>query len=153
MASIKEIGHVVLYVSDPKASAAWYCDLLGMEIVIDAPRLHGYFLSFGRKDHDLALFPAEGGHPLGRNDFNHLAFELDGGLDDLKAFRRRLVEKGVTITGTVDHEISYGIYFLDPDGHQLEVFWQRTKPEEDHIAAFRAAGAKATPIDLDALDS
>ena len=153
MVRIKEIGHAVLYARDPNASADWYCNLLGMEVVIDVPEWPGFFLSFGRRDHDLAIVPAGSERSPGQQDMNHLAFELEGDLDDLKAFRRQLVEGGVTITGTVDHGISYGIYFLDPDGHQLEVFWQRTPPEEEPKAAFRTVGVKSTPIDLDKQDN
>ena len=153
MTRIKEIGHVVLYVRDPDASSTWYCDVLGMEVVIEHTRFPAYFLSFGRRDHDIALFKYRGEGALGKRDFNHLAFELDGGLEDLKGFRRRLVESRVTITGTVDHGISYGIYFLDPDGHQLEVFCQRTKPDQDQKRAFRAIGVKAIPIELESAGS
>lgn len=149
MSAIKGIGHAVLYVSDPEASAAWYADILGMSTVIEEPRIPAIFLSFGWRDHDLALFKAPPGHNLGQQEYNHLALELDEDLEGLKAFRRRLVEKGVTITGTVDHVISYGIYFLDPDGHQLEVFMQRTPRDADQHEAFRTAGVKATPIDLE----
>lgn len=151
MPRIKEIGHAVIYVSNPAASAKWYCDVLGMEVVIEEPRFPGFFLSFGERDHDLALFKAPEGRKLGRDDYNHLAMELDGGVEDLKAFRRRLVDKGIEITGTVDHGISYGVYFLDPDGHQLEVFHQRTRPGEDKIQAFKVVGAKSTPIELDSV--
>ena len=149
MNTIKGIGHAVMYVTDPGVSADWYADILGMSTVIEEPRIPAIFLSFGWRDHDLALFKAPPGHSLGQQDFNHLAFEFGGDLEGLKAFRRRLVEKGVTITGTVDHGVSYGIYFLDPDGHQLEMFLQRTPPDEDQHEAFRTAGVKATPIDLD----
>jgi catechol-2,3-dioxygenase len=151
MTAIKGIGHAVLYVSDPEASAAWYGDILGMERVIDSSRIPAIFLSFGWRDHDLALFQAPPGQSLGQQDINHLALELDTDLEGFKAFRRRLVDRGVTITGTVDHGVSYGIYFLDPDGHQLEAFMQRTPAEADQHEAFRTAGVKATPIDLDSI--
>ena len=62
------------------------------------------------------------------------------------------MEKSVTITGTVDHGISYGIYFLDPDGHQLEVFRQRTSLSEDARMVFRGVGVMATPIELETVD-
>jgi catechol-2,3-dioxygenase len=152
MTRIKEIGHAVLHVSDVDASTEWYCDLLGMEVVLGSSQFNANFLSFGRKDHDLALFHSADIAGHGGREYNHLAFELDGDLEDLKAFRRSLVDRDVTITGTVDHGISYGIYFLDPDGHQLEVFQQRTSPDDDALAAFKAVGAKATPIDLDAMN-
>jgi len=152
MTRIKEIGHAVLHVSDVGASSAWYCDLLGMEVVLAPPEFPARFLSFGRKDHDIALFQSADVATHGGREYNHLAFEIDGGLEDLKAFRRTLVDRGVAITGTVDHGISYGIYFLDPDGHQLEVFQQRTSPDEDPKAVFNAVGAKSTPIDLEAME-
>ena len=153
MAKIKEIGHAVLHVSDVEASTRWYCDVMGMEVVIEEPHMPASFLSFGKRDHDLALFQIGDARVTAQTEYNHLAFELDGSLDDLKAFRRRLVEKAVTITGTVDHGISYGIYFLDPDGHQLEVFRQRTSPGEDARAVFRGVGVMATPIELESVDS
>ncbi len=153
MVKIKEIGHAVLNVRDPEVSARWYVDIMGMEIVAEAPAFPAIFLSFGRRDHDLALFKSEPAGEHGGRQLNHLAFELDGTLRDLQDFRQRLVAHGVTITGTVDHGISYGIYFLDPDGHQLEVFFQRTGATEDAIAAFKRVGVKATPIDLMALRS
>jgi catechol-2,3-dioxygenase len=59
----------------------------------------------------------------------------------------------VTITGTVDHGISYGVYFLDPDGHQLEVFHQRVGPDEEAKRMFGEIGAIAKPVDLNAVDS
>jgi catechol-2,3-dioxygenase len=151
MTTFKGIGHAVLYVSDPEASAAWYGEVLGMQRVIDSEHFQAIFLSFGTRDHDLALFQAPPGQQLGQQDFNHIALELDEDLEGFKAFRRRLVDKGVTITGTVDHGVSYGIYFLDPDGHQLEAFMQRTPAEADQHEAFRAAGVKATPIDLESI--
>jgi len=151
MTKIKEIGHAVLHVSDVAVSSDWYCDILGMEVVIESTRFPARFLSFGRRDHDIALFQTGDSAEHGGREYNHLAFEIDGALEDLKRFRRRLVDKGVTITGTVDHGISYGIYFLDPDGHQLEVFQQRTGPDEDPKAAFRGVGILATPVDLEAI--
>jgi catechol 2,3-dioxygenase len=149
MPKIKEIGHAVLHVSDVGASSDWYCDVFGMEVVVESAAIPGHFLSFGRKDHDIGLFQKADNAESGGREYNHLAFEIDGTLEDLKRFREGLVDKGVTITGTVDHGISYGIYFLDPDGHQLEVFQQRTGPDEDPKAVFRQVGAMGTPIDLE----
>ena len=153
MANIKEIGHAVMYVTDVDISAQWYCDVLGMEVVTSSERTQGKFLSFGRKDHDLALFQSSDVARHGRREYNHLAFELDGDLDDLRSFRRRLVDRDIPITGTVDHGISYGIYFLDPDGHQLEVFLPRTGAAGDSKAAMIEIGPKSEPIDLDTVES
>jgi len=150
---MKQLGHIVLFVSDPTASAEWYCDILGMEQVTHHPGIPAAFLSFGRRDHDIALFQVPDGRALGHHDAEHFALEIDGDLDDLKDFRVRLEEKGVKITGTVDHGISYSIYFLDPDGHQLEVFYQRVRPDDEAKRVFADIGAVAKPVDLSSVDS
>ena len=78
MVKIKEIGHAVLNVRDPKVSTRWYVDVLGMEIVAEVPAIPAIFLSFGRRDHDLALFKSEPtGERCGRQ-LNHLAFKRIG---------------------------------------------------------------------------
>ena len=151
MTRIKQLGHIVLFVQDLEASAEWYCDVLAMERVTAHEGIPAVFLSFGRRDHDIALFQVPDGRALGHHDAEHFALEIDGGLEDLKAFRARLEEKGVRITGTVDHGISYGIYFLDPDGHQLEVFQQRVRPDEEAKRMFGEIGAIAKPVDLNAV--
>ena len=149
MTRIKKLGHVVLYVRDATASAAWYADILGMDIVVSDVDIPAAFLSFNDRDHDLALFGIGDRRPLGGHDVNHISFEIDGTLDDLKLFHGRLRERGVRISGIVDHGISYGIYFFDPDGHQLEVFYQRIQPDQAAKSAFSTAPIQASPIELD----
>lgn len=149
MAKIKEIGHAVLHVRNLERSRAFYRDVLGMQEVTTAPGIPGCFLSFGDRDHDIALF--ETGEPIAPQGVNHIAFELAGDLDALKAFHRELVKSNVSIRGTVDHGISYGIYFLDPDGHQLEVFLERERPEPTRVEALRAVGVMSKPVDVQSL--
>ncbi len=148
MTRIRHVGHVVLYASDPEASAEGYCDLLGMEIVTRFEGLPGVFLSFGTRDHDIALFKAPGGGAFRNAELQHVAFELDGGLDDLKRFHARLVERDVTIEAVVDHGVSYGVYFRDPDGHRLEVFYQRVPNDGASKRMMAEIGAIADPVDL-----
>ena len=151
MTRIRRLGHVVLYASDPDASAAWYCDLLGMEIVTRPEGFAAVFLSFGTRDHDIALFKAPGDGAFRNAELQHVAFELDGGLDDLKRFHARLVERAVTIEAVVDHGISYGVYFHDPDGHRLEVFYQRVPNDGASKRMMAEIGAIADPVDLAAV--
>ncbi len=148
MTRIRHVGHVVLYASDPDASAAWYCDLLGMEIVTRPEDFPAVFLSFGTRDHDIALFKAPGGGACRNAELQHVAFELDGGLDDLKRFHARLVEKAAEIEAVVDHGVSYGVYFRDPDGHRLEVFYQRVPNDGASKRMMAEIGAIADPVDL-----
>jgi catechol-2,3-dioxygenase len=146
MTRIKRVGHVVLYASDPDASAAWYCDTLGMEIVTRSEQFSAVFLSFGTSDHDIALFQAPGA--IDHTGLQHVALELDGDLDDLKRFHARLADNAVTIEGVADHGVSYGVYFLDPDGHRVEVFYQRVASDGASKRMMTEIGAIADPVDL-----
>ena len=129
---IKRVAHVVLYVRDPDASARWYCEVLGMQIsatVQDGPYRGGVFLSFGEQDHDLALFPRTTGSDCG-TEFEHIGMEVDcnGDLDQLRRLYGTMLRHQVRIHEVLDHGVSIGIYFFDPDGHQLEVFCQLVAP-------------------------
>ncbi len=125
---IKRVAHIVLYVRDPHASARWYCDVLGMKVsatVPEGPYEGGIFLSFGEQDHDLALFPSTSTGPPGK-EFEHIGLEVDcgGEIDRLRRLYGSMIRHQVRIHEILDHGVSIGIYFYDPDGHQLEVFCQ-----------------------------
>ena len=151
MTRIRKLGHVVLFVRDPMSSAEWYCDVLGMEVVVRNERIPAVFLSFASRDHDLALFRVPDDRRLGHQDVEHLSFEIDGAIEDWKRFHGELVAKGIEILGVVDHGISYGIYFLDPDGHHLEVFYPRFSDDLRSKAEFARIGAIATPLSIESL--
>lgn len=153
---IKRVGHVVLYVRDPEASARWYSEVLGMQIsalVSDGPYRGGIFLSFGEHDHDIALFPDTHGGHRGR-EFEHIGLEVDCG-SDLKKLRKLygwMLKHEVKIHEILDHGVSIGIYFFDPDGHQLEVFCQVVPSEGGQaIAELRRNEGQANPISLEPL--
>jgi catechol 2,3-dioxygenase-like lactoylglutathione lyase family enzyme len=125
---VDRIAHVVLFVRDPEASAQWYCDVLNMKITAragDGPYKGGVFMSFGESDHDIALFKAEDGATKGK-EFEHIGLMMAGtSMDDLRANYSYFRERGVEIAEILDHGVSVGIYFYDPDGHMLEVFCQK----------------------------
>ncbi len=126
---VKRVAHIVLYVRDPEASARWYGEVLGMKVsarVPDGPYKGGIFMSFGEYDHDIALFPTSEDSPRGK-EFEHVGLQVDcdNDVDSLRRLYGWMLQKKVKIHEVLDHGISTGIYFFDPDGHQLEVFCQR----------------------------
>lgn len=149
---VKRIAHVVLYVRDPERSASWYCDVLGMRIsarVPAGPYTGGVFLSFGEQDHDLALFPGKA-QARGK-EFEHIGLEVDcdGNLDSLRRLYGKMLQHKVRIHEVLDHGVSIGIYFFDPDGHQLEVFCQLVPPADGAaIAEIGRNEGQANPIEL-----
>lgn len=124
---VEKIAHIVLFVKDPEASAKWYAEILNMKLVTraaDGPYKGGVFMSFGVSDHDIALFPAEDGAGKGK-EFEHVGLMLQStSMDDLRRNYAFFRERGVEIAEILDHGVSTGIYFYDPDGHMLEVFCQ-----------------------------
>ena len=66
----------------------------------------------------------------------HIAFETDS-MDKLIAAKARLEAHGVQVLGPKNHDFCQSIYFMDPDGHRLEITvrtekadsWQRMEAE------------------------
>ena len=150
---LRRIAHLVLYVKDPQASAAWYEDVLGMKIsarVEEGPIKGGLFLTFGHHDHDIALFPGSPDASKGK-EIEHVALELEGDytLDNLRRVYATFLEKQVHVVEILNHGVSVGIYFLDPDGHMLEVLAQVVDPAGGAaIEELGRNGGMADPIEL-----
>ena len=149
---IKRIAHIVLFVSDPGASAKWYGDALGMTLVGragDGPYKGGVFMSFGARDHDIALFRQEPGATKGK-EFEHIGLEVDcdGDLEKLQLLYGRLVKHRVEIHEILNHGVSKGVYFFDPDGHMLEIFCQQIHGQ-DAIAELADNEGMAEPYELE----
>ncbi len=154
---VAAIAHIVLFVKDVEASAQWYCDVLNMTISAragDGPYKGGVFLSFGVHDHDIALFQNDNPDDKGR-EFEHIGLRLaTDSADDLRRIYAFFLDKGVKIAEVLDHGVSTGIYFHDPDGHMLEVFHQRVSPDNGAaIAELRGNEGQADPVTLDPLRS
>lgn len=150
---IKRVAHVVLYVRDPEASACWYVNVLGMKVsakVAEGPYKGGVFLSFGENDHDIALF--RNSHEERGKEFEHIGLEVDCG-GDLNALRRlygSMIQHNVKFAEVLDHGVSIGVYFFDPDGHQMEVFCQLIAPTDGAaIAELTRNQGQANPITLE----
>jgi catechol-2,3-dioxygenase len=130
MISTPSIGHVVLNVRDLALSVPFYCQTLGLKEVGRNARPM-VFLSFGFRDHDLALRQADDaarGHDRSAVGLRHVAFRIGQNLDELQAFRMHLDARGVPIKRVEEHIASTSIYLSDPDGIELEAYIEH--PEE-----------------------
>ncbi len=110
------IHHLALRARDPDATERFYVSVLGLKVVARHPArgsvwldADGAIVMVERADGGERL-PAEG-TPPGTKDL--VAFAVD----DLPAWRRRLVEAGVAIEG----ETPNTLYVRDPDGRRIGV--------------------------------
>lgn len=119
---IKELGHVVLYVTNLERSANFYHDMLGFREITRTRDMAVF--SSGRTHHELLLI-AVGGKPRERGvepGLYHIGFKIGDSPQDARATYKELKKKGVTIVGTGDHTVTHSIYILDPDGNELELY-------------------------------
>lgn len=120
---IKELGHVVLYVTNLDKVAGFYRDTLGFR---EIGRMYGAVaFSSGRTHHELLLIEVGGTavhDPQPKPGLYHIGFKVADSHEELKVVYKELKEKGVAILGTSDHTVTHSIYILDPDGNELELY-------------------------------
>ena len=143
------LDHVNIFVRNAERSHRWYTDVLGLHTqdVFTHPgtdRVRAVFLSCDRDHaHDIALFDVGDdatGPQKGQVGLNHVAWRM-ASLDDLAAMYRRLRDKDIPVR-VGDHTISIGVYFSDPDGNGLEVYYELPRSQWQQERPFSGGGVK-----------
>jgi catechol 2,3-dioxygenase len=121
------VGHVHLKVANLERSLAFYCDVLGFELM-QRYGTGAAFVSAGGYHHHIGLntWESAGGHPppSGTTGLYHVAILYPTRADLADALRR--VEKaGIPLDGASDHGVSEALYLRDPDGNGVELYWDR----------------------------
>lgn len=146
------IGHVHLRVSDLERSLAFYCDVLGFELM-QRWGTRAAFISAGGYHHHIGLNTWEslGGSPppAGRTGLFHLAI-LYPTRATLADALRRLVAANIPLVGASDHGVSEALYLRDPDENGVELYRDRPRDEwpfDEHgdLAMY------TRPLDVEAL--
>ncbi len=127
--TVRELGHLVLYVRDVGRSAAFYRDVLGWRQVMPDPGqdpVGAAAFSSGRTHHELLLIevgadaaPIPSGRRVGMYHFGLKVGETD---DELRQALAAVREAGATVTGASDHTVTHSLYILDPDGNEIELY-------------------------------
>lgn len=144
---IKELGHVVLYVTNLQRMADFYRDTLGFQ---ERLRVSGAAIfSSDRTHHELLLIEI-GGSPKQSHrpepGLYHIGFKIGDSPEAARQAFRELKEKGVEIVGTGDHTVTHSIYILDPDGNELELYADVSEIWKTHPTAIMTP---VMPLDLD----
>jgi catechol 2,3-dioxygenase-like lactoylglutathione lyase family enzyme len=111
--SITGLNHLTLAVSDLERSVAFYSELLGFSIRMRGPS--SAYLEAGTLWLALVLDPEVRRGPL--PEYSHMAFSVAP--SELPLLATKLASVGATRWQEPDDSDSF--YFLDPDGHKLEL--------------------------------
>jgi catechol 2,3-dioxygenase len=135
------VGAVELTVADLGRSLAYYGDAVGLDVVEEADG--GARLGAGGNEL-IVLAEEPGAAPAhGHTGLYHLALLLPERCD-LATWLAHVVRDRVPLVGLSDHFVSEAIYLSDPDGHGIEVYWDRPREVWEG-----QVGARMTTMRLD----
>jgi catechol 2,3-dioxygenase len=151
--TVRELGHLVLYVRDVERSAAFYRDVLGWQQIMPEPGVDPVGVaafSSGRTHHELLLIevgadatPIPAGRRIGLYHFGLKVGDTD---DDLRAALSAVQAAGATVVGASDHTVTHSLYILDPDGNEIELYID--VPGVDWQSEPSLIGAAIRPLSL-----
>ena len=122
---VKELGHIVLYVRDLQRSRRFYGEVLGWK---EVARLggQGAVFSSGRTHHELLLLEvgsqAAPMPPPPRVGMYHFGLKIGQTDEELRAALNELLDAGVKVHGSADHNVTHSLYIEDPDGNEIELY-------------------------------
>ena len=115
---ITGVGGIFFKAKDPKALAAWYRDVLGLQL----EAWGGAMLRYDAPGHPPVLtwlaFPAATSHFAPSTG----DFMINYAVDDMDAFLARLQAKGVNILKRDDDPNGRFAWILDPEGNKIELW-------------------------------
>ena len=128
MIKLAGIGHVLLRVADEEASKRFYRDVLGFRVAEQDPEHGGVFMTLGDGFHTIDVTqhpsPQEAARPeRGGLGLVHVAFKV-GSYAALREAYTHLLAQGVEIQRAIDHVCQRSLYFTDPDGNGLEIYYE-----------------------------
>ena len=145
------LAHLVIRVRDLDRSIAFYQDVLGLELLKPQMSFMAFFNSPGSdRSHELGIMqlgPDAPGPEQDRVGLYHFAWQVDE-LKQLEDFHRHAVEQHANIVGYGDHGHSFGVYLTDPDGNEIEVFYELPR-EQWSTGEMGGRGRFPLPIDIE----
>src|SRR5215204_1030943 len=122
-----KIGHVHLKVADIERSLAFYCGVLGFDLM-QRYGAQAAFISAGGYHHHIGLntWESRGGSPPppGSTGLFHTAI-LYPSRAALADALRRLVAARIPLDGASDHGVSEALYLRGPDQNGVELYWDK----------------------------
>ena len=118
---MRGINHFHISVSDLEQSKKFYCEVFGMEEAFRIPQF--IFLRCGK---DLMTLKEGEDDQINTEGF-HFGFDVNSH-DEMNKWKDWLKKKNVSIDEERGDKNGAGIYFHDPDGHTIEIYFYKESP-------------------------
>jgi catechol 2,3-dioxygenase len=139
---VTSLGAVHLTVSDLERSVSYYCAAIGLELLENRDE-RASLGAGGRKL--LVLVEQTGARPgAGYTGLYHFAL-LVPERADLARWLAHAARDRVPLVGLSDHFVSEALYLSDPDGHGIEIYWDRPREQWEGQVASRMT---TLPLDV-----
>ena len=124
---LKKLGHVLIRAADQEKSKRFYTEVLGFGVSEHLPN-DAAFLTLGDDFHtfdvaQVGMSMPGGVGAGGEPGLGHIAFQVESYGELLEAYKA-LQDNGIEIQRAVDHNSQRSIYFRDPDGVGLEIYYE-----------------------------
>src|SRR4051812_47067138 len=128
MPKVSRLGHTGVYVHDLDKMRDFYTRVLGLTITDeDLDRGLVFFSSRPEEEHHEFVIMRGRTGPDDAKVVQQISWHVDS-LETLLEFHRTLqTETDVTVEREITHGIAIAIYFLDPEGNRIEVYWATDK--------------------------
>ena len=116
-ASVRNLGHFGYFVKDLDLMTEFW-----RETLTKSSETGSFFSGDpAASDHEIALM-LDPVAAAGGSNIQQISLRVDS-LDDVRDFKRRVIERGYEIDQLVTHASAIGLYFRDPEGNRVETFW------------------------------
>ncbi len=139
MAEIGSLGHVGIYADDLLKQRDFWTRVMGLEITDEDLEGRGMVFPSAdpeREHHELVLMQGRQA-PEDAKLVQQISFTVPT-IDDLRGYYRRLQDENVRIDRIVSHGIAFGMYFFDPEGNRVELYYSTgykvPQPHSDPIS-------------------
>src|SRR4030088_1926818 len=135
-----QLGHVSVPAKDPEKLAGFYRRLIGLEVTMagSVPGLGDFVFLNERPQAELPMIALHT-NPQGR----HIALQVES-LEALRTVCADAKARGIPVSAALNHRVSISVYFHDPEGNMIEVYWATGRKDIDR--------PYADPITLDDLE-
>ncbi len=144
MPEIGSLGHVGIYANDLMKQRDFWTRVMGLKVADEDLEGRGMvFLSADpeREHHELVLM--KGREASADSKLVQQISFIVPTIDDLREYHLRLQAEDVRIDRIVSHGIAFGMYFFDPEGNRVELYYR---------TGYKVPQPHGDPIDLEDSD-